>query len=157
MTELNKLLNQHDKGTENAQNIPAKVLRGLLLDMSVGPIQMNQLLNAWLDRLNNGKPLDGNERSNRRGNLIKEISRDRLTWNIFEKAIALLDFDEWEITFKGKKNGRTYKQTFGYQLRESAQYEEFMHGLREDEYAEKHSYRTGGVTSGWQVIDKESE
>lgn len=157
MTELNKLLTQHDKGTENAQNIPAKVLRGLLLDMSVGPIQMNQLLNAWLDRLNNGKPLDGNERSNRRGNLIKEISRDRLTWNIFEKAIALLDFDEWEITFKGKKNGRTYKQTFGYQLRESAQYEEFMHGLREDEYAEKQSHRTGGVTTGWQVGDKEKE
>lgn len=157
MTELNKLLTQHDKGTQNAENIPAKILRGLLLDMAVGPIQMNQLLNSWLDRLNNGKPLDGNDRSNRRGNLIKEISRDRLTWSVFEKAIGLLDFDEWEITFRGKKNGKTYKQTFGYKLRETEQYEQFMHGLREDEYAEKQAHRTGGVLTGWEVKEDYTE
>jgi hypothetical protein len=137
MTELDKLLVQEDKGMENAENTPAKILRGLINDMNISPMQMIQLLNAWLNRIRrNGKALDGNERSNRRGNLIKEISRDSLTWNVFEKAIAVLDFDEWEISFKGKKNGRTYKRTVKYHIRTPQDLDQFIKHLDHGEYIE---------------------
>lgn len=138
MTELDKLLGKDDKGTENAENTPAKLLRGLMYDMNISPIQMIQLVTAWLNRIRrNGRVLDGNERSNKRGNLIKEISRDSLTWNIFEKGIAVLDFDEWEISFKGKKNGRVYKRTVKYQIRTPQDAEAFIKYLENGEYIEE--------------------
>ena len=138
MTELDKLLTQDTKGLNDADNSLAKIVRGLLVDMDISPIQMIQLLNAWLSKFRrNGEPLDGNERSNRRGNLIKEISRDSLTWNVFEKAIAVLDFDEWEISFKGSKNGRTYKRTVKRQIRTPQELTQLINDIRHGEYIEE--------------------
>lgn len=138
MTELDKLLGQDDKGQQQSENTPARLLRGLMLDMNISPLTMNTLLNQWLNRLKRkDKPLDGNERSNKRGNLIKEISRDSITWNVFEKAIAVLDFDEWEITFKGKKNGQLFKRNVKYQVRTPQEKELFDQHIEHNDLLEK--------------------
>lgn len=135
MTDLNKLLDHLEKAIEEAENLPAKLLRGLMYDMNIGPLEMSQYLTRWLDNPLNGVPKNGNDRSNRRGNLIKEISRPRITWNVFEKAVSLFDPVSFKVTVEMDMGlGKKFKRDVIVQLRDRAEYAKFMRGIHNDNF-----------------------
>lgn len=127
MTDLNNLLLNIEDNIGSDTNALAKILRGLMYDMNIGPLQMSQLLTRWLDNPRNGIPKTGSGRSNKRGNLIKEIAKPRITWPVFEKAIVVLAPATYSVTVKlTMQDGKTFQRELKVNLNNPEEYDNLV-------------------------------
>lgn len=86
----------------------ARIWRNILADLGITPIHFNELLNAYLNDPANGVPKD--KRSHTRGNRLKELARDEMTWDLLMKGLKILDpeFAEFSIMLRWSKTHTTY-------------------------------------------------
>lgn len=93
------MLDQDDKGISESQNILTTVFRRLLKAEDVGVVKWNQLMHI-ATRGANAKIPEGKKRSMARGNLDKELHYDKMTWDVFIKALQFLLYRKVKITFE---------------------------------------------------------
>lgn len=95
MQELNHnrrtLLESADKGTGTAKNPLALLFRLILRDLRMQPYRWNQLMDRFLSNPRNGIADNPRDRSSARGNLNKELFKDKLTFGTIMRGLALLD------------------------------------------------------------------
>ena len=90
MDENRDILDEQDKGVNEAKGALAFLFRKILFDRNITPIGWARMMNRFLDDPRNGIPPNGKDRSSARGNLNKELRRPRMTWKVFEKAMRFL-------------------------------------------------------------------
>lgn len=89
--ELNEeFLARADKGINSAKGFLAKIFRQMLLDYNVSPREFNMRLNRYIKNPANNIPDTPRLRSSVRGNLSKELRKNKMTWSNFIKALNFL-------------------------------------------------------------------
>lgn len=97
----------------NFQNAPApkgvlaRLFRDLWIELGAGAFGWSQLMQQYLNNPANGVKNTAKDRATARGNLNKELFREKLSWNVFMKAIRF--FDPVKATFTVKLEFRTGK------------------------------------------------
>lgn len=111
-TKLIRLFEDPDKGFNMSNNTLVKVLRGFWRDLGLSHLNMNQLIDKWLEDPNNMTDDDKSKTlSNLKGNLRKDNERDTVTWHIFMRNLRLLRPKEIRILFKIKfRDGSVFRQ-----------------------------------------------
>lgn len=104
------LLNDPNKGVEEARGILASLWRQLLVMHNVDGWRWDKLMRKYLADPRNGVQNNSRDRSSRRGNLNKELKRNDMTWLVFLKALNFIDAVRVvftvQVTFA---NNKTYR------------------------------------------------
>lgn len=89
--KIDKLLSDQSKHLSHSNGFLTFLFRKILHDQNVNVNTWNRLLNQYINRLVNGKPIEGKARSTERNNLCKEVVRSNMTWAVFLKGIRVLN------------------------------------------------------------------
>ena len=84
------MLNEADKGISEAKNVLSRLWRQIVYDLGISPYRWGALMIRYLDDPTNKVPKNGKDRSSVRGNLNKELRRDKMTWKVFFKGLKFL-------------------------------------------------------------------
>lgn len=79
-----------DKQISRSRNPLAKMYRTILLDLAINHSSIDHYLNQYLDDPRLRIPKNSKDRSSERGNLLKQLGKDTLSWKIFTKGLRLL-------------------------------------------------------------------
>lgn len=90
--EKKDVLAEDDKGVRTARNVLARLFRQILRDRKINHARWHMLMHRYLHDPRNKIPPNGKDKSSARGNLNKELRRDRMTFKVFyDKAIPFLN------------------------------------------------------------------
>lgn len=87
---LNSILGSDDRGVGSARNVLSRLWRRILWEQGINSLLWNRMMTRYLNCPLHDIPATGNRRSSARGNLQKELSRDIMTWKVFQKAMRFL-------------------------------------------------------------------
>lgn len=87
--EMERILTSPTMEAESAKGL-AQLYRIIWADRRMNAGRLNALMQHWLNNPRNRVPNHGKWRSSIRGNMMKELSRPDMTWNVFRNGIALL-------------------------------------------------------------------
>lgn len=85
------LLGHESKQIDKARDVPSQLFRKILYDLRFGMKRWNECMNTYLRDPHNRITQNSRDMSSARGNLAKELVRDRMTWNVFMKALRFLN------------------------------------------------------------------
>lgn len=87
--------------------ILASMFRKILHELSINPIRWNHLMNTYLLDPKNGIKRNNKDQSSARGNLQKELLKEKMTWKVFCKGIRFLNIMKFEIIIRAHhSNGK---------------------------------------------------
>jgi hypothetical protein len=89
--DMHQVLSLDDKGASSALNAPSKLFRSILADLNIDRQAWDKLMRQFINNPKNGVPNTPSKRSSERSNLNRALSKDRITWRTFRKAIQLLN------------------------------------------------------------------
>lgn len=95
-----------DKLINEAKNPLAWLLRKILFDLNIGPKIFPNLVNDYLDNPHNGIGDRVKDRYNHRGNLMKELGSDSISFNVFTKALKVIGAIDVEFVVRIKRRNR---------------------------------------------------
>lgn len=106
---LQDMLADPEKKTNETNNGLARLFRGILYDLNVDWGRLNRDINRYFDRQQLEVKRSVKEQTRERGNLIKELCGDALTWKNFVKGIQVLNpvSMELQVTLKWRKGIET--------------------------------------------------
>mgnify|MGYP003594290000 FL=1 len=87
---LTEVVYDSDKQVGNARNALAKLFRTILLERRISHQNVDHYLQRYLNDPNNHISKNSKDRSSERGNLLKQLGKDTITWKIFIKGLKLL-------------------------------------------------------------------
>lgn len=87
---LKEVVVDTDKQISRSRNPLAKMYRTILLDLAINHSSIDHYLNQYLDDPRLRIPKNSKDRSSERGNLLKQLGKDSLSWKIFTKGLRLL-------------------------------------------------------------------
>jgi hypothetical protein len=117
MRKLKAIMSSPDKGSTNpGLGILARLYRRLLVKTNVTLTSLDAMVNRWLDDPANEIPKDSKTRSFVRGNLMKALSEDDMTFKTFIKGTMVLNPDEVEIIVRYKYPTRTIEEMVSFSL-----------------------------------------
>lgn len=99
--------NNNFKNAPPPKGVLAQLFRQLWAEMNTGAFGWSQLMQQYLNNPANGVKNNAKDRATARGNLNKELFREKLSWNVFMKAMRF--FDAIKVTFTVKMEFRTGK------------------------------------------------
>jgi hypothetical protein len=88
--DLEDILKASDKKVKFAVGPLAKLYRQILADINMNSTKMNDLIRKWLDDPRNNIPKDKKMQSSERGNRVKEMAREDMTWRVFLRNLRIL-------------------------------------------------------------------
>lgn len=97
--DMHRLLSLHDKGIEEAKNAPARLLRSIFLELNMNPLAWDNAMREYLHHPRSGVPDNPTKRSSERSNLNRALSKNRVTWRQFRKALRVMNPREVHYTF----------------------------------------------------------
>ena len=106
---LQDLLSDPEKKTNETNNGLARLFRTILYDLNVEWSRLNRDIGRYFDRQQHEVQRSTKEQIRERGNLVKELCGDALTWKNFVKGIQVLNplSMEIQITLKWRKGIET--------------------------------------------------
>lgn len=106
--KLNHILTNPETAIRSTNDPLARLWRNILADIGMSPIAFHERLAKYLDDPANG--ITKETRSSTRGNRLKELSRDKLTWDLIMKGLEILDPEHVDISvsLRWSKNHTTY-------------------------------------------------
>lgn len=108
--QVMRLLGQSDKGkgkTQGAGGVLSRLWRQMLKDLGVNIQRWNDLMYNFVTDPRNGYPSNKRDQQSARGNLVKELARDQMTWKVFMKALRFLGVKDVTIAIECNfHNGR---------------------------------------------------
>lgn len=90
MTDQNDILGKEDKGLTEARGVLTHIFRKILMERGVNSYVWDRYMRSYLQNPLNQVPQNSKDRSSARGNLNKELRRDKMSWKVFVKALRFL-------------------------------------------------------------------
>lgn len=103
------MLADPEKKTNETNNGLARLFRSILHDLNVDWSRLNRDITRYLDRQQLEVKRSVKEQTRERGNLVKELCGDALTWKNFVKGIQVLNplSMELQVTLRWRKGIET--------------------------------------------------
>ena len=119
--QMDKILSMRDPSEIHARGVGgvlSKLFQTILIQLQVRNTTWSSLLYDYMNDPRNRMPKDRNTQTSRRGNLMKELSDEKMTWKVFCKAMKVLQFKRIEITVRAyhRHGGRISDHTVGVDL-----------------------------------------
>lgn len=107
--ELQNIMSSPDKRLGETNNALARLFRTILKDHQVGYDQFSKSITNYLNREQMNAPRSKKDQSREKGNLVKELSGNSLTFKNFIKGLRVLNpvSAELSITLKWKRGAET--------------------------------------------------
>lgn len=102
---IKQILASTDKGVTRTDNVLTRLFRTILLDCNIGPRLFDNLVKQYLHDPNSGIDDNPTARNNHRGNLMKELATDNMTWRAFMKALHVLRVGKFELILNIERKG----------------------------------------------------
>lgn len=87
---LKTVVRHHDKQVGESRNALTKLYRTILMELGIEHAIIDQYLIKYLDDPESGVKSTGKDRASVRGNVLKQLGKDAITWKIFCKGLRLL-------------------------------------------------------------------
>lgn len=87
---LKSVVQHHDKQVGESRNALTKLYRTILMELGIEHAVIDQYLIKYLDDPESGIKVTGKDRASVRGNILKQLGKDAITWKIFCKGLRLL-------------------------------------------------------------------
>lgn len=100
---INDVLSSPTRLTEQSQNLLTKLFRQVLVELNIGAKTFEPLVKRYLRDPHSGIADDPTARNNHRGNLMKELASNDMTWRIFLKALRVIGVSEFELALSIKR------------------------------------------------------
>lgn len=108
---LSKIIAAKDKEinkTAGAGGVLSRLWRQMLIDMGIGPVHYDMLLQRYVTDPRNGIPNNRKDQTSARGNIVKELAKPHMTWKVFCKGLRYLAIVRFELIIKAYHyDGRT--------------------------------------------------
>ena len=108
---LSKIIASPDKEitkTAGAGGVLSRLWRQMLMDMGIGPVHYDMLLQRYVTDPRNGIPNNRKDQTSARGNIVKELAKPHMTWKVFCKGLRYLSIVKFELIIKAYHyDGRT--------------------------------------------------
>lgn len=95
--KMQDMLTDPDKKVNETVNVLARLIRQIFYDLGIDYPRLNRDINRFLNEQQQEVHRSTKEQTRERGNLVKEICGDELTWKNFVKAIKVLNPISMEI------------------------------------------------------------
>src|SRR5699024_8483024 len=107
--ELQNIMSSPDKRLGETNNALARLFRTILKDHQVGYDQFSKSITNYLNREQMNAPRSKKDQSREKGNLVKELSGNSLTFKNFIKGLRVLNpvSAELTITLKWRRGTET--------------------------------------------------
>ena len=86
------------KESGGSDSILAKMFANIINDTGINFDKWNMLMNTYIRDPRNSIPNNDRDQSSERGNLRKELLKDKMTWKVFCKGMRLLNFPRFDLT-----------------------------------------------------------
>lgn len=103
---INDVVEAEDKLINEAKNPLTKLLRKIFYELNIGPKSLSVQMNDYLDNPHNGIGLTRKDRYNHRGNLMKELGGDNISFNVFMKGLKVIGVIDVEFVARLKRRNR---------------------------------------------------
>lgn len=110
MNEFDRMLTDPTKDTQNARGLLARLYRQILLERGVTVEVAHRLMTAWVNDPKNRVPKTTRGASSERGNLIKELSRETMSWKVFVKGMKFLRVPRITFIVRCHNTEKTYTE-----------------------------------------------
>lgn len=85
------MLNDPSKKVGESNNILARLFRTVIFDLNISHEQLSRNIGNYLNRQQSSVARSVKEQTRERGNLVKELAQDALTWKNFIKGLQVLN------------------------------------------------------------------
>lgn len=86
------------KASGGSDSILANMFVNIMTDTGINFEKWDSLVNRYIRDPRNSIPNNDRDRSSERGNLRKELLKDKMTWKVFCKGMRLLNFPRFDLT-----------------------------------------------------------
>lgn len=104
---LSELLRDPEKGVGRATNVVSRLWRTILRDNGVNHSQLNTLIHEHIRKDEKSAALSHKRKSQEKGNLIKELENDKMTFKNLMKGLRVLNPLQVDFTITIKWNRYT--------------------------------------------------
>lgn len=98
--KIGNLLKNIDFKVEESKNFPTRVIRTIIQHLNIGITQWSMLVNEWANCPYTGIRNSLVERTNARGNMVKEVTSDEATWNAVMKFLKVIRCVRFRVRFE---------------------------------------------------------
>ena len=98
--KISSLLKNIDGKVEESKNFPTRVIRTIIQHLGIGITQWSMLVNEWANCPYTGIRNSLVERTNARGNMVKEVTSDEATWNAVMKFLKVIRCVRFRVRFE---------------------------------------------------------
>lgn len=100
---IKDILSSPTRMTEKSQNLLTQLFRQILVELNIGPKIFETLVKRYLVDPHSGIADDPTARNNHRGNLMKELANNDMTWRVFLKALRVIGVSDFEVVLNIKR------------------------------------------------------
>lgn len=86
------------KKSGGSDSILANMFANIINDTGINFDKWNNLMNTYIRDPRNSIPNNDRDQSSERGNLRKELLKEKMTWKVFCKGMRLLNFPRFDLT-----------------------------------------------------------
>lgn len=97
MSHIRTVLNSPDREIFRSKNLLTRLYRSMLLNLNINATMFEHSLNSYLNNPRNPVHNDAKAKTNDKGNLMKEIGGNNMTWDVFNKGLLAIGVSEYEL------------------------------------------------------------
>jgi hypothetical protein len=105
-----QLLSNSDVNIMESKNELTTLWRLILWRLDIKQVQWTRHLFIWAEK----GALKPNKKRYNKGNATRELASEKISWAVFLKGLAILDFVKVEITVKAYRRNQSTPEVFDY-------------------------------------------
>lgn len=103
---VHEMLTDPQKKRQSSKNLLTYLWRTILYELNINTRNFEPMVKRYLNDPNSGVRDTTKDRNNHRGNLMKELTNDAITWRVLMKGLRLLEVMEFELVLRVKRRDR---------------------------------------------------
>ena len=105
-TNIKYVLIDTERKVGESRNLLTRLWRTTLYDLNIGPKVFDGYVKRYLNDPNSGIGDSVKDKNNHRGNLMKELGSNEISWRVFDRALRVIEAEEFELVLRLKRKDR---------------------------------------------------
>ena len=99
-TNIKYVLSDAERKVGESRNLLTRLWRTTLYDLNIGPKVFDGYVKRYLNDPNSGIGESVKDKNNHRGNLMKELGSNEISWRVFDRALRVIEAEEFELVLR---------------------------------------------------------